>query len=140
VKIKKEPGVVHKDDDEMSIEENKSSSKPSPKKKINGHAHNKAIAPVTKTANGHSVRPAPPSKKEANGNAPANKKSSPATKKSKPNGTSKSKKSPTKANNNKKKQSVVIEVKSQSSSEASESEQSSEQESESERSSDSSKG
>jgi hypothetical protein len=139
VKIKKEPGVVHKDDDEMSIEENKSSSKPSPKKKINGHAHNKAIAPVTKTANGHSVRPAPPSKKEANGKAPANKKSSPATTKSEPNGTSKSKKTPTKANNNKKKQPVVIEVKSQSSSEASESEQSSEQESESERSSDSSK-
>eukprot|EP00029_Vermamoeba_vermiformis_P009141 TRINITY_DN4465_c0_g1_i1.p1 TRINITY_DN4465_c0_g1~~TRINITY_DN4465_c0_g1_i1.p1 ORF type:complete len:821 (+),score=162.87 TRINITY_DN4465_c0_g1_i1:605-3067(+) len=128
VKIKKEPGTSNKDDDAMSIEETtkpKPSPKPSPKKKLNGHAHTKAVTPVTKTVNG---RLAPSSKKEeANGRSPAHKKSSPATKKNVPNGTSKPTKSPTKTNNNKKKQ-AVIEIKSQSSSEESESEQNSEQE------------
>lgn len=138
VKIKKEPGV----NDEMSIEqtENKSASKrspkPSPKKKINGHAHNKAVAPVTKAVNGRLA----PSKKEANGKAPANKKASHASKKNEPNGIGKLPKSPTKSNNNRKKQPAVIEVKSQSSSEESDSEQSAEPESESEQSNESSKG
>ncbi len=126
VKVKKEPGTTS--NDEMSIEETnkpspKPAPKPTPKKKINGHAHNKAVTPVTKTVNG---RLAPSSKKEeANGRSSTHKKSSPATRKNVPNGTSKPTKSPTKTNSNKKRQSV-IEIRSQSSSEDSESEQESE--------------
>ncbi len=127
VKIKKEPGTSDKASDEMSLEEtghkpSKPSSKPIPKKKINGHAHSKAVTPVTKAVNGRLAV-----KEEANGKTVPKSKKSPAKKKSQANGTDKDTRSPTISN---KKKPAVIEVKSQSSEEESESEQSKEQESE----------
>ena len=127
VKIKKEPGVSDKDSDEMSVEEtnhkpSKPSSRPSSKKKINGHAHSKAVTSVTKAVNDHLAM-----KDEANGKTPKSKKSSPANKKSQPNGTNKHSR-PTAASN--KKRPAVIEVKSQSSEEESISEDDEEQENE----------